>query len=304
MARAPRTAPARVARAALLAAALGPGLAGCLGLGADPADRPEPRPALDAYRLERAEARSLAGCRYDYRVFEPAAGAPATAVILGHGFLRDQDRLVGLARALANAGHRTVTLDFCNMRPWNGHHARNAADMRRLARERGLPGRTVYAGFSAGALAALLAGADDPDALGVVALDLVDQGGLGLGAAARADVPLVGLAGPPAACNAEGNGLAAFAAPPPGAGAARSVELVPGATHCDFEAPTNWLCELACGASPLPGPAPAADGAGTTPGPTRRELVLARTVGLVDALAAGAAPAAGSVPADADDPGR
>ena len=198
----------------LLAAVPAALLSGCLGAGLDPAHRPEPRPALDAYRLERAEARSLAGCRYDYRVFEPAGGAPATSVILGHGFLRDQDRQVGLARALANAGHRAVTLDFCNMRPWNGHHERNAADMRRLARTYGLPGRTVYAGFSAGALAALLAGADDPDALGVVALDLVDQGGLGLAAASRSPVPIVGLAGPPAACNANGSGLAAFAARP------------------------------------------------------------------------------------------
>ena len=282
----------------LLAAVPAALLCGCLGAGLDPAHRPEPRPALDAYRLERAEARSLAGCRYDYRVFEPAGGAPATSVILGHGFLRDQDRQVGLARALANAGHRAVTLDFCNMRPWNGHHERNAADMRRLARTYGLPGRTVYAGFSAGALAALLAGADDPDALGVVALDLVDQGGLGLAAATRSPVPIVGLAGPPAACNANGSGLAAFAARPgvddapsdgaPSDGApvgspVRSVDAVPGATHCDFESPTDWLCELACGASPALGPG--AGAAGAAPG-SRRELVVRRTVALVDELAA------------------
>ena len=283
---APRAAPpATLGLACALAATLG----GCLGAGADPGALPEPRPALDDYRLERAGARSLAGCRYDYRVYEPAA-EPAAAVILGHGFLRSQDRQVGLARALANAGHRVVTLDFCNMRPWNGHHERNAADMRRLAKTHGLPGRTVYAGFSAGALAALLAGADDPDALGIVALDLVDQGGLGLAAAARARAPLVGLAGPPAACNADGNGLAAFARRPdpvaPG-GPDRSVDVVPGATHCDFEAPTNWLCELACGASPALEGESRSDGEASAPvGPSTRERVLRRTVALVDELAA------------------
>ena len=271
--------------AAALVAPIALLLAGCLGLGADPAHRPEPRPALDAYRLVEARARSSAGCRYDYRVFEPL-GAPASAVILGHGFLRDQDREVGLARALANAGHRAVTLDFCNMRPWNGHHARNAIDMRELARVHGLPGATLYAGFSAGALAALLAGADDPDAIGVVALDLVDQGRLGLEAAGRLDAPLVGLAGPPAACNAGGNGLEVFDARPADAdeaAARRVVDLVPEATHCDFELPTDWLCELACGESP-----PLTDAlAGRAT--TRRALVVERTVELVDSLVEGAA---------------
>ena len=268
-------APGTALALALLSSAF---LSGCLGTGRDPAQRPEPRPALDAYHLESGKARSLAGCAYDWRVFEPA-GPPASAVILGHGFLRDQDREVGLARALANAGHRAVTLDFCNMRPWNGHHVRNAADMRALADAHGLPGRNVYAGFSAGALAALIAGSEDPDALGVVTLDLVDQAGLGATAATRLEAPLLGIAGPPAACNAMGNGRAVFAAREP-APPAESLEAVPGATHCDFESPSDWLCELACGESPA-----VAGG----DGPTRRERIVDRTVELVDSLGGRAA---------------
>lgn len=267
-------------------------LSGCLGLGASSADRPEPRPALDAYTLAEARARSLAGCRYDYRVFEPAT-PPAGAVVIGHGFLRDQDREVGLARALANGGYRAVTLDFCNMRPWNGHHVRNAADMRELAREHGLPGRNVYAGFSAGALAALLAGADDPEALGVVALDLVDQAGLGADAVTRLRVPLLGIAGPPAACNAEGNGRPIFATggprPRPG-----SLDSVAGATHCDFEQPTDWLCELACGESPAVA-SPGTDAGGAPP--TRRERIVARTVELVEQLGNGESAGSRALPA-------
>ena len=237
----------------------------------------------DAYRLLGGEARSLAGCRYDYRVYEPSRAAGAgtadtVTVALGHGFLRDQDTLVGLARALANAGHRALTLDFCNMRPWNGHHVRNGADLRALA-ERVADGPIVYGGFSAGALAAVLAASgegadahaanapesaradeageghgdlasdasggrgDAPPTLGVVTLDLVDQADLAANAVRGLDdVPLVGLQGPPSGCNAFGNGRVAFQRHP------RSrLDTLAGASHCEFESPTDALCETFCG---------------------------------------------------------
>ena len=222
-----------------------------------------PRADADAYRLIGGEARSLAGCRYDYRVYEPSRAAGASTgtgtgtgtgtergrrtvtVALGHGFLRDQDTLVELARALANAGHRALTLDFCNMRPWNGHHARNGADLRALA-ERVADGPIVYAGFSAGALAAVLAASgasgDVPLTLGVVTLDLVDQADLAANALDELDVPLLGLQGPPSGCNAFGNGRTVFERYP------RSrLDTLAGASHCEFEAPTNALCEIFCG---------------------------------------------------------
>jgi dienelactone hydrolase len=114
--------------------------------------------------------------------------------------------------------------------------------MMTLARHLGAR-RVVYAGFSAGGLAAVLAAVEDPAALGVLALDLVDQGGLGVRAAARLDKPLVGLMGDPSACNARGNGMAVLAAGP-----RARVERIAGAGHCDFESPTDWLCEQVCGA--------------------------------------------------------
>lgn len=211
-----------------------------------------PRPDTDTYRLVTGEARSLAGCRYDYRVYEPLApgsGSTGTVtVLLGHGFLRDQDKLIGLGRALANAGHRAVTLDFCNMRPWNGHHARNGADLRALA-GRLADGPLVYAGFSAGALAAVLAASadrraddDGPVTLGVVTLDLVDQAGLAENALRTLDVPLVALQGPPSGCNAYGNGQAVIDRYPNA-----RLEKLPGASHCEFESPTGPLCEIFCG---------------------------------------------------------
>jgi len=238
-------------------------LAGCVASSVKGERAAAPRADRDDYRLEVGNARSLAGCRYDYRVYQPtrldaegdpgvnagvdreandSTDAPVT-VMLGHGFLRDQDRLVGHARALANAGFRVVTLDFCNMRPWNGHHVRNAADLRALAtRVTGAGSGVVYAGFSAGALAALIAGGDDPATLGVVTLDLVDQDDLARDALATLTAPLIGLEGPPSGCNANGSGRRVFDT--------RSdaiLETLDGASHCEFESPTNRLCEIACG---------------------------------------------------------
>jgi len=257
-------------------------LFGCLSLGAAPPALTS-RDGLDRWSLRQDTMRSLAGCRYDYRVFEPS-DAPRSVVLLGHGFLRDQDTLIDLAAALANAGHRAVTLDFCNMRPWNGHHRRNADDLLALAQREGIDARTVYAGFSAGALAALLAGADDADTLGVLTLDLVDQAGMGVAAARKLGAPLAGFAGPDSACNANGNAQAVFLA------ADVRLERMPGASHCEFESPTDWLCELACGdETPLP-----ADRQARRDAPNdalvdarQRERIIEATVRTIGALADG-----------------
>jgi hypothetical protein len=112
--------------------------------------------------------------------------------------------------------------------------------MVRLARHLGAEA-TLYAGFSAGGLAAVVAGRQDPGALGVVALDLVDQDAIGVAAASGLDAPLVGLVGEPSACNAQNNGLAVY-----DVHARAEVIPVPGATHCDFETPTDGLCRLVC----------------------------------------------------------
>ena len=243
MSRSPRRAFALLGLCAALALPLG-----CLAPGTRGDAAAEPRASVDRYRLESGEARSVAGCRYAYRVYEPtaagtaAAGATPPTVLLGHGFLRDQDTLIDLARALADVGVRVATLNFCNMRPWNGHHARNASDLRALAERVAADAPRVYGGFSAGALAAALAARDDPATLGVLALDLVDQDGIGRAALAASDAPLVGLQGEPSACNAGGSGARAFAERPDA-----TLETVTGASHCEFESPTDRLCELLCG---------------------------------------------------------
>lgn len=205
--------------------------------------------------------RSGSGCRIDTRLYSPERPRTDGLVVLGHGFLRSQGRMVGLAEALAAAGVPTVTLDFCNSRPWDGRHVQNGRDMRRVADELDAQ-RVIYAGFSAGGLSALVAAWGDPRAVGVLTLDLVDERGLGEGLARTLHVPLLGLQGEPAPCNARANGLKVLAASP-----RAQVVAVANASHCDFESPTDWLCESICGRP-------------DTGSEARRREVIARSVAL------------------------
>jgi pimeloyl-ACP methyl ester carboxylesterase len=199
--------------------------------------------------MHTADAASESGCLLRYNLFRPAAPVSDAVVVLGHGFLRSKERMEGLARALAASGMTTVAMDFCNSRLWDGRHYQNGLDMRQVADAVGA-GRIVYAGFSAGGLAALVAARNDSRSLGVLALDLVDDRGLGLRMAEGLGKPLIGIMGEPAACNAQGNGMPVFAA-----SELARVRVLSGAGHCDFESPTDWLCEAVCdqpaGGSPV-----------------------------------------------------
>jgi hypothetical protein len=226
-------------------------LAGCSGLllRPDAADRPAAVPAGVA--VGSGSIASATGCALDYRTYRPGvdaaermdnAGAADSGdwIILAHGFLRSQTRMHGLAAAMAGDGMQVATLDFCNQKPWAGRHVQNSRDMIALAGRLDAK-RVIYAGFSAGGLAALLAGRADPRAIGILTLDLVDTQGLGVGAARDLDKPLLAMAGEPTNCNALDNGQAVFRA----TDRAR-VQRIVGAGHCDFEAPTDGLCELVC----------------------------------------------------------
>jgi pimeloyl-ACP methyl ester carboxylesterase len=215
-------------------------LAGCSGLLLRDDGGADSRPAPDGVSVAAADSQSSSGCRIDYRVYTTSAGDSDGIVVLAHGFLRSQDRMQALAHALAARGVTVATLDFCSQTPWNGQHVQNARDMRTVADALHAQ-RVVYAGFSAGGLAAVLAARADPRAVGAVTLDLVDQQGLGARAAAGLYKPLIALTGEPTACNAMANGRNVYAA----ARRAR-VQHIAGAGHCDFEAPTDALCRLVC----------------------------------------------------------
>lgn len=216
-------------------------LSGCSAMGRHDAGGTLPSPMPHrSISIERGSIQSVAGCRLDTTRFQPQSPRTQVPVVLAHGFLRDQRRMEGLAVALADQGIPTVTLNFCNGRPWDGSHIQNGLDMIEVARHLGASS-VIYAGFSAGGLAALVAGRLDPKTRGVLVLDLVDSGGIGVGMARALDQPLIGLAGAPAACNAHNNGRAVFAT------AAKPLLIsIAGASHCDFESPTDWLCESVC----------------------------------------------------------
>jgi dienelactone hydrolase len=193
----------------------------------------------------------------------PAVGPLRGAAILSHGFTRSRRTLAGHAQALADAGVLVLTPDLpctfdfrCN--------ARALAAMVGLLRTGGTFGAPVagvmLVGFSAGGLSSLLA-ADTPGVVGFVGLDPFDHTMpgktevLGLAAAGRPRTEALLLCAPPTSCNA-GAVAASWGTALP---ARWRDELITGASHCDFESPTNWMCRLAC--THRPG-APAAGASG------------------------------------------
>jgi pimeloyl-ACP methyl ester carboxylesterase len=202
--------------------------------------------------VETGRLRSAFGCTLSYEVHRPAEATERTTVVLAHGFLRSLATMRGWAEHLASHGVSTAVVSFCNSTPFDGRHDRNAVDLRALADAvRSPAGGVLYAGFSAGGLAALLAAVSDPGAVGLLALDAVDSGGggrpdpgrAGLAAGAtRLAVPALFLAAEPSSCNATGNML-------PVAARIASAEVVriANATHCHFEDPYAPVCERLCG---------------------------------------------------------
>lgn len=198
-----------------------------------------------AFASHDGSAISPYGCTLNYTRF--AAAVPtAGSVVLAHGFLRDRESVRGIARHLASWGVDVVSIDLCNASLLTGEHARGADDLRTVARELGLQ-RVIYAGFSAGALAALLATGDDPNASGALLLDLVDKDNLAAKAASRLRVPVHALVAPPSACNADGNGVTALRSV-----ATARVLRVTGTSHCHFEIPLDSACTALCGGTSQP----------------------------------------------------
>ena len=185
--------------------------------------------------------RSAYGCDVNYERHGSVQTSNAPTVILAHGFMRNRDTMRGWAQHWAELGIPSVLLDFCNSSLINGHHQRNADDMRALAQKLQLDG-VVYAGFSAGGLAAYLAALDDPATVAYLGLDSVDSGDLARDEARQLMVPTLFLVGEPSMCNASGNFSPVFERWPQYA-----VTSLPLATHCHFEWPYEKRCGWLCG---------------------------------------------------------
>jgi len=194
---------------------------------------------------------SLAGRPVAVDVYRPA-GPSRGAAILSHGFTRSRGTLGGHAAALAAQDILALTPDLPSTFDFR-RNARGLAELVALLRAGGEFGppvaRVVLVGFSAGALSSLLAAAT-PGVVGYVGLDPFDrtlpdgQGALGLDFAPSLKTEAVLLRAPPSRCNAESVAAPWAQALP----ALRADRVIAGASHCDFEAPSDWMCRIACGA--------------------------------------------------------
>jgi len=226
----------RICKALLGSAAVVVAMANCLGSA--------------AASPVQTKVHEVAGHRVTLDVY-PAAAPLRGAAILSHGFTRSRRTLAGHAQALADAGVLVLTPDLpctfdfrCN--------ARALAALVGSLRAGGTFGAPVegvmLVGFSAGGLSSLLA-ADTPGVVGFVGLDPFDRAmpgeaeRMGQAAAARLRTEALLLRAPPSSCNAEAV-AASWGSVLPGLW---RDELITGASHCDFESPSDWLCRLACG---------------------------------------------------------
>jgi dienelactone hydrolase len=211
-------------------------------------------PVFAAESLAKVSAQTLAlnigGKTVDVDVYKPA-GPHSGAAILTHGGFRNRKTMAEHALALATRGVLTLAPDM----PCTFDHRCNAraiAQLVNLLRSTHTFGtrtdRVMLVGFSAGGLSSLLA-ADTPGVVGFVGLDAYDHllsnqsERLGIVAARRLAIEALLLRAPASSCNAQS------VAAPWGLEfkALWRDELIAGATHCDFEAPTDWMCRLACG---------------------------------------------------------
>jgi pimeloyl-ACP methyl ester carboxylesterase len=201
-------------------------------------------------------------------------------VILAHGFMRSRDDMTGHAKEFATAGFQVLVPQLLHSRislfnPDAVDHELNGKNLVELAHQ-AIPNRSqrkvIYAGQSAGGLAAIVAASTsaleshgggsgvigNPNVVGLLGLDAVDTDD-GIGTKAIVHVPdettTALLYGRSSACNSRNNILPVFewlkrkraASPSEGV----RIEHFPGADHCDFENPTSMMMTVMCRSSPF-----------------------------------------------------
>ena len=208
-------------------------------------------PAQRATVIVHTETMDVAGARTTVDVYQPSFGPSSGLAVIAHGFTRSRERHRDLGRALAEVGITAVIPDL----PYAVDHWANGDAIVELTGklEAGALGlapiersRLLLIGTSAGGLATLLAAAKLPGLAGWIGLDPVDRTGSGVRAAAQLTAPAVVLLADRSSCNLYGSGRAIGRAVPR---LLRSTVLE-GASHCDFEGPTNNFCRFICGKSP------------------------------------------------------
>jgi len=187
------------------------------------------------------------GTRVTIDIYEPVA-RPIGVAIVAHGWTRSRARHRDAGRALAEAGVVAIIPDLPNYLDLWGNGTTIVALVGQLETGAlGLPpverSSLVLIGTSAGGLATIWAASKLPGIAGWVGLDPVDRTGTGMYAASKLAAPAIVLLGDASACNllSSGRTLANSVQH-----LVRSVKI-DGASHCDFEAPTNGFCSVMCG---------------------------------------------------------
>ena len=194
---------------------------------------------------------SVTGCNINYDIYTPQGITDPPTVVLGHGFARGSSVMVGWAEHFSSWGVEVLLPTLCHYNVLTGvDHEMNGQNMKELAALHGSTS-TVYAGHSAGGLAAIIAAAQDSGTVGVLGLDATDTEGvpgvddfIGREYAGDVSCPSFSVMGEPSTCNSNNNGLELFKAMPE----YRAIQVM-SADHCDFESPTDFVCEMSCEAS-------------------------------------------------------
>ena len=182
------------------------------------------------------------GCTLKYKTYIPNQPQTSGSVVMMHGFLRNLDRYSAWADHLSSWGIPTVTVTMCHSSVIDVNPDENAADVQELMDSLGMS-NTLYVGHSNGAISAIQAAYEDTNSLGAFGLDPVESFGADHTAIAAAlNVPAYALMGEPTSCNSDNNGQIVYESAPN-----NMLLSITEAGHCDFENPTNVLCELAPG---------------------------------------------------------
>ena len=184
------------------------------------------------------------GCSSDYTLFTPSGEGEDVLVVIQHGFTRSAENFMSWGEHLASWNIPTLVLSLCHSSAWDINIDQNGEDAYEVARSI-TSGPVLYIGHSNGAISSLVSASLDDNPVAVLGLDPVERiGGDHTDDAAMLNVPVRSLLGESGACNSWNSGLSAYQS------ASNSEVLqVTEADHCDFEAPTDTICTLACGGS-------------------------------------------------------
>ena len=196
-----------------------------------------------AVESEQFQVRATEQCTMTAVRFRPNTPVVRGYALFLHGFSRGRSQFLGWGEHLASHGIEAVVSDLCHASVAGVDPLAGGAAIDILIDSIG-GAPVVIVGHSAGSMAALVAGAENDSTVGVLGLDPVAprEGNLNDQAAALEGM-LAALVGAPAQCNSSNSGVPIYRE------GSADMFTITGATHCDFEAPTNFICTATCGGS-------------------------------------------------------